>query len=124
MPKKLSDRNIATLIRKKTNWIRQKLQLHKDSKPDIPKEYVSGESFAYLGRHYRLKFLEGPKATVRLINGRLIMTLPKAQKTAENCRNALEKWYRFHAEAKLRDKLSRFAMLLATSTRNRPVYQT
>ncbi|MCF6282423.1 MAG: M48 family metallopeptidase [Candidatus Polarisedimenticolaceae bacterium] len=45
----------------------------------IRKEYVSGESFGYLGRNYRLKVVVGDAKSVKLKHGQLIVTLPEKE---------------------------------------------
>ena len=44
------------------------------------KEFVTGEGFDYLGRHYRLQLTDDPPGTVKLERGRLRM--PRAQADA------------------------------------------
>lgn len=41
------------------------------------KHYVSGEAFSYLGRNYRLKVTEGELTAVKLVQGRLTISVPK-----------------------------------------------
>ena len=71
VPKSLSDSHIEALVAKKARWIREKLLLQRETEPVKPKEYVSGESFAYLGREYRLKVESGKPVSVKLRQGRL-----------------------------------------------------
>lgn len=112
VPTELSDSNIEKLVTKKTRWIKEKLLLHRQSSPVTPKEYVSGESFSYLGRNYRLKVETGAAKSVRLVNGRLTVTLPSNSKSPKNISNALTSWYRFHAERKLQEKVERYSKIV------------
>ena len=63
VPQTLSQQAIDDLIAKKSNWIRQKLVLQQSVPVSKPKQFVSGESFTYLGRNYRLKVLTGQTET-------------------------------------------------------------
>ncbi|MEW8359706.1 MAG: SprT family zinc-dependent metalloprotease [Candidatus Thiodiazotropha sp.] len=110
IPKNLSDSRIKELVTNKTRWIREKILIHRQSAPSKPKEYVSGESFTYLGRNYRLKVETGKTKSVKLKNGKLIVTIPK--KSPEKIQDALTQWYREHAEQKLREKSERYSKLI------------
>lgn len=112
VPNELPDTRIEELVTKKTRWIREKLALHRQSVPVKPKEYVSGESFTYLGRNYRLKVTAGATWSVKLIGGRLIVTLPPKSISPNNVRDDLTSWYRRHAETKLQDKVKRYAEII------------
>ena len=79
------------------------------------KEFVSGESFPYLGKNYRLKIVRSSVATegrCKLVNGRLLVETngesnSESEKTA--VRKALIEWYFEHAENKVKERLGRFA---------------
>ena len=80
--------------------------------PVAPRELVSGESFPYLGRNYRLKVLEGHQAGVRLAGGYLRATVRPGEQGAQRqrrIRQYLEKWYRSTALERLREKTNRHA---------------
>jgi len=112
IPKNLSDTLVEELLTKKTRWIREKVFLHRQSPPSKVKEYISGESFTYLGRNYRLKVETGTPKDVKLKNGRLTVILPKSSKSPERVKDALTEWYRNHAEQKLLGKVNRYAMIV------------
>ena len=69
IPDKLSDTEIKQLIKKRSFWIKQKIKQQASIIPYRPKEYVSGESFPYLGRNYRLKLLHQEGTGVKLRDG-------------------------------------------------------
>jgi len=57
------------------------------------KEFVTGEGFDYLGRHYRLHLTDDPPGTaVKLEHGRLRM--PRTQADAGDGADAVMRWYR------------------------------
>jgi predicted metal-dependent hydrolase len=112
VPRNLSDTRIHEIVTKKTRWIREKLHLHRQSVPVKPKEYVSGESFTYLGRNYRLKVENSAERSVRLTNGRLTVSLHSKSTSPQSVRDALTDWYRTRAEQKLHEKVERYAKVI------------
>src|SRR5258708_9572375 len=72
------------------------------------KEFVTGEGFDYLGRHYRLRLTDDPPgASVKLERGRLRM--PRALAEADDGAAAVIRWYRQRALAWLPRRMSRWA---------------
>lgn len=106
VPKLLTDQEIETLVLKKTKWIRDKLRIQRLAPSYKPKEFVSGESFSYLGKNYRLKILSGKKGEVKLRDGRFFVTVKTKGK---NSRALLEDWFREKALQKLTEKTIRHA---------------
>jgi predicted metal-dependent hydrolase len=103
---------IDELLAAKRRWIKEKITLHREMAPASTKQYVSGEAFPYLGRNYRLKVEKGHFAPVKLLHGRLVVTLPQGTEQPHMVRNALVRWYKRQAEQKLREKVKRFAPLV------------
>jgi predicted metal-dependent hydrolase len=83
----------------KRGWVFRKLaekHLLLPASPD--KEFVTGEGFDYLGRHYRLQLTDDPSGTgVKLERGRLRM--PRATASAGSGGTAVIGWYRHRALA-------------------------
>ncbi len=97
-PKRAADNVIAGILHKKARWIAKKLDEMKAFHPiPGPKQYLSGETFRYLGRQYRLKVEQGPHTPAKLKGKFLHVTVPdKTDRTA--VKNAVEIWYRMQAE--------------------------
>lgn len=108
VPDQLPVDRITKLLKDKDRWIREKISLQREALPSSCKQYISGESFSYLGRNYRLKVIDGLFAPVKLIEGRLIVVLPNSQEHPHMIRNALIRWYKHHAEIKLNAKAQRY----------------
>ena len=110
VPKTLSQQEIDDLIANKSNWIRQKLILQQSVPVSTPKQFVSGESFTYLGRNYRLKVLTGDLQPVKLKQGYLQVTVPVEQKSDQALiRKLLQDWYLDRASEKLEQKTVKYA---------------
>lgn len=114
VPDQLSDARVEELIQKRTPWIRRKLREQSQAVTPKPKEYVSGESFTYLGRNFRLKVLRGNDREVKLKGGYLEVGLPKKSKDGD-IRNALVEWYESHALERLIEKTNRYAGIMGVS---------
>jgi len=113
VPSAISATKIEAILKQKDRWIREKLLLQAAHQPLKPKEYVSGESFTYLGRNYRLKVVTGSKMPVKLKAGRLVVRVPKSTKdTDQYINDTLSHWYREHALTKLLDKVQRYSKIL------------
>jgi predicted metal-dependent hydrolase len=103
------------IIQKKARWILEKqeqMERKRDSNP--AKEFVSGESFPYLGRHYRLKVIKSSKDVerkCRLVNGRILVEVNENRgeegKKVTVKRNLIN-WYLEHAKEKIGERIGRF----------------
>ena len=108
-PPKISVQLLDAVVRSKARWISARLRLVHPSEPrPASREFVSGESFLYLGRQYRLAVgtHEGAPG-VRLERGRLQVTLASlrdAELRADAVRALLVRWYWSHAQARLEER--------------------
>ena len=109
VPIDLPVERIDSLLKDKRKWIKEKIVLHRQAQPVSEKQFVSGEAFSYLGRNYRLKVEKGVFQPVRLLQGRLVVTVPQGKDQPHVIRNALIRWYKRQAEQKLREKVDRYA---------------
>ena len=114
VPLDLPEERIAAIIKRKTRWIMNKIAINNQVKyPVRPKEFVSGEAFAYLGRNYRLKVADG-LSRVELKNGYFMVTIPNKGKAgdARLIRTLLTEWYMHHARQKLAERVKRYAGIM------------
>ena len=72
------------------------------------KEFISGQGFDYLGRHYRLQLTDDPPGTdVKLDRGRLRM--PSATAEADLGSDTIIRWYRRRGEEWLPQRIHSWA---------------
>ncbi len=116
VPEHLTEEQVRLLVERKTNWIRSKIKFNSEVKyPYRPKEYVSGEAFSYLGRHYRLKVIVGDSASVKLENGRFYVSVPPTmplQDRDEHVLSELTLWYQSRGLKKLKERVAMYAKRL------------
>ena len=115
VPKGLSDSRVRDLIVKKSPWIKRKLKEAELTAPTKPKEFVSGETFSYLGKNYRLKVLSGDTPSLKLRGGYLeakISISGSSETQEEEVKSLLMDWYRRHAQQRLEEKTDRYAKAL------------
>lgn len=99
-----TDRIIAT-VRRHARWIvRQQRRFADYPAEALERAYVSGESYRYLGRQYRLKVQPGEQTTVRLQRGLLHVTVTPGA-GSDQVRRAMEAWYRTRAQQVFREQL-------------------
>ena len=92
VPKHLNQSRIDKLIKSKSKWIKTKLSKVDQILPYRKKDYVSGEDFLYLGKHYRLKILKGKKYNIELTDKYLKITI-KSHTKDNKIKRLLKKWY-------------------------------
>ncbi|MBN2006043.1 MAG: M48 family metallopeptidase [Anaerolineae bacterium] len=88
---------IKALVHKRGHWIlKQRQEL--DRYPDTPsaREYVSGETYTYLGHRYRLKVLASPKDIVKPTRGWL--RVYAQDNDPARIKRLVETWYRRQAK--------------------------
>jgi len=118
IPEHLQDERVAAILKQKRPWIRGKVAELKRVPSHGGKELVSGESFPYLGRHYRLKVQEGHQVGVCLSGGYLKATIrPTEQGEHRTLRiqQYLQSWYRSRALERLQEKTNRYAKQIGVS---------
>jgi len=115
-PADISEDKIERIVLKKAPWILQKLKRVGETTAKPPeREYVSGETYYYLGRGYRLKVIEDASIhpyEVKLRNGRFQVRIPPI--SSEYPReilvpSALRWWFQKKAEKRLEERVERFS---------------
>ena len=123
VPRTLEPERIAAVVRRKGAWIIERLRGFEDLlPPQAPREFVSGESFLYLGRQHRLRVERQAglrRPSVAMGQGRLIVGLPADTTESDRAlivRNALREWYRRRAAHYLPPRLARWSAKLGVPT--------
>lgn len=110
---------LNAVVRGKALWVKQNLRSAVTVSAQPPREFVSGETFRYLGRQYRLKVVSGdPDLEVKMDRGWLVVPVPRLH-DAEKCRSvrtALVRWYRHHAEDRLPERVEIWARRFGITT--------
>jgi predicted metal-dependent hydrolase len=92
---------LERVVRQKARWIVTRVQRFRALPASPVREFVSGETFAYLGRGYRLRIIETTASSVRLDHGRLVVRGPR-----EEAQQALVEWYREHAAPRFEERIA------------------
>ena len=112
VPRQLENERITKLLKDKNRWIKEKIALHRDAQPKSSKQFVSGESFSYLGRNYRLKVHQGNYLPIKLSHGRFTITLRAGADNPDLIQDSLLSWYKQHAELKFKEKAKRYSKII------------
>jgi predicted metal-dependent hydrolase len=96
-PSEKSEEKILERVRRRARWIIRQIDRFEEYRPlPPPKKYVSGETFRYLGRQYRLKVVEDQRESVKLVGRFLWARLPERENRVR-VESLVEQWYRRHA---------------------------
>ena len=105
-PEHFTTNRLDAVVRKKANWIVQRLRRAESHDPPLsPREFVSGESVLYLGRHYRLKVHPNETGDAKLRGGWLHVPAPAGAEQPAHVRAALVAWLRRHAAERLPERV-------------------
>lgn len=98
---------IEAAIHKRAAWIvRHQKQYQTYAKPNpLPRRYVSGESYRYLGRQYRLKVVEDLVERVQMSRGFLTVWVNQVENKARIAA-LVDQWYRTQAERVFAERLT------------------
>lgn len=81
-------------LKRKWRWLEKQLsELQKYRKSSNEKQYVSGESFYYLGRQYMLETISTADDIVKLEYGKLRIHTTKSLRNSSHNQKLVEDWY-------------------------------
>jgi predicted metal-dependent hydrolase len=96
-PVSATDDQIQAVINKKRPWIVKTLdKLERFHPLPTPKHYLSGETFIYLGRQYRLRIENGSNGPAKLI-GRYLRVHVNGKANPKSAKKYVDAWYRNRA---------------------------
>lgn len=105
-PSDLGTEELDAIVTRKAPWIARRAERVKAQAPVRgPREFVSGESVLYLGRHYRLKVLPGETGNVKLRGGWVRVPAPSGEEQSVSVRTGLVSWFRHHARNRLPERV-------------------
>jgi hypothetical protein len=110
---------IKEIVQRRARWIIQKQDKIKKLNAEMPKkEFVSGESFPYLGREYRLKVVKSKDEKSRpckLISGRFYVEINNklsGRAASKIVKEKLLEWYIERAKEKINERVQRYSKLI------------
>ena len=107
-PRPTTVARLDTIVHAKASWIVQRLRRQTEREGRTRREFVSGETFHYLGRQHRLRVdVDDAPRPLRLEAGWLRVATPRglaAEHRAAFVRAALVDWYRARARRKLAER--------------------
>ncbi len=96
-PRAFSEQEVAEAVHSKARWIARQIASFEDFHPlPTPHRYISGETFAFLGRQYRLKVEQGNVVPAKLRGRYLHLTVPDKTDSV-TVKRSVERWYRARA---------------------------
>ena len=106
-PAHLTTTRLDAVVRRKAKWIVQRIRRVQSNGTALsPREFVSGESVLYLGRHYRLKVHPRVAGEPKLKGGWLHVSAPRGQRQASQVRDSVVSWLRGHAAERLTERVN------------------
>ncbi len=88
------DEKIQKFLKNKWHWLEKQIKYFKKYKKNILiKEYISGESFLYLGRQYKLMIEKSKEDKVKLKYGRLLLFTTENITNKKHNKKVLQSWY-------------------------------
>lgn len=101
VPESIEDERILSILKSKEYEIHKKLIYWKElNNEQIERQYVSGQSFMYLGKNYNLHLVEGQKQNLVFKDGKFLLS----EKTLSP-RDAFVKFYKKQAKLKIEERL-------------------
>ena len=96
------------VVRQKARWIVERTRRTGALPLPTAREFISGETLLYLGKHYRLRVIPAAEARpVRLVRGWIVVTTSKrlgGPARSSDVRKQLVIWYRSHSLDQLRER--------------------
>lgn len=107
-PLRVSDKTIQEIVNQHTKWIERKIEQMKARKLKyVPKKFIEGEEFLYLGKCYKLHVVDDQKSELRFENGFYL------SKNALSCaRDLFVEWYKRAAYEHILQRVQYYTKLI------------
>ena len=93
-PAQAEQRHVDAFMKRKWRWLDVQLNFFaRFNKKHYSKEYISGESFLYLGKQYQLFVREAKQDSVKLARGKILVHTTKSAYNKNYTKQLLEEWY-------------------------------
>lgn len=104
---------ILGFVKQKAAWILKNIEFFEDVRPEVhsEKEFVSGESFKYLGKQYRLRVVESEEESVKYYRG-FIYLYVKDKQDFNKKKRLFEEWLRNRVEITFNESLDKMYALV------------
>ena len=91
--------HVEKFLRKKWFWLEKQLNFFKKyQRTSYEREYISGESYLYLGRQYKLTIKSGEKDSVVFTKWQLILETKKDIWNTDRNKRLIQEWFSERAE--------------------------
>lgn len=110
VPESTEDEKILAILKTKEYEIHKKLTYWRElNDQQIERQFISGQSFLYLGKNYNLQIAEGQKRGLLLKDGKFLLS-----NAVKYPREAFVKYYKQQTELKLKERLRLFESAVRT----------
>jgi len=104
-PEYVKNDRINLFLKRKWMWLNKQIRFfEKFKKTFYKREYISGESFLYLGRQYQLIVRRRKKNEVSLLKGKLMVFTNNPVSDGRHNKKLIEEWYGRKAKAIFQDR--------------------
>lgn len=110
VPLGMTDREIEHILKKRISWINKQLELFSKNEQQ-KKELVSGESFVYLGRTYRLKVITSTDEKAKLNRGYFELYV-KDKNDYSKKEKLIENWYKEKAKEHFQKTIDKYSHIV------------
>ncbi|QWB96213.1 M48 family metallopeptidase [Mycoplasmatota bacterium] len=113
---------IEVFVKSKADWILKKIRGFNLTKSVLngEKDYVSGETFKYLGRQYRLKIETATKKEYVTMKHGYIVIFVKNKEIKKRKQNLLNEWFRNRAQIVFQDVIDETYLLVENIVKSKP----
>ncbi|VAW45350.1 Putative predicted metal-dependent hydrolase, partial [hydrothermal vent metagenome] len=94
-PRHIEEDRINLFLKRKWMWLNKQIRFFEKFKRIFYKrEYISGESFLYLGRQYQLIVKQSNQDKVSLLKGKLMVFTNSSVSDGSHNKKLIEDWYK------------------------------
>jgi predicted metal-dependent hydrolase len=116
-PLNMSDDAIRTFLATRISWIKKMQAKFKGQERQTPREYVSGETYYFFGKKYKLEVVESENTSIVEIKGKTkIMLTIRAKSSILKREKIMQEWYRGELRKFLKKAINKWEKKIGVKT--------